>query len=345
MYKISTNRLEELFKAIANERKLYLPVEKNSQVEFGQWSEGEDVCLDKLNTDRSPKDLFFPQSENIVAFKTKGKEISIIDNRDESEPFVVFGVRGCDAVSLEILDRVFLADPVDTFYKARRDNGILISLACSSPEETCFCNVFGIDATNPSGDIATWIIGDTLYWKDTTERGKAFTETIKDVFENANSSDEEELEEHREDIKSIMEKLPLHDLSLDGFDGEAVNEKFNSPKWKELSEACIGCGTCTFICPTCQCYDIRDYDTGQGVQRFRCWDSCMYSDFTKMAHGNPRTSQVERFRQRFMHKLVYYPANNDGIYSCVGCGRCLAKCPVSMNIVKVIKAMGVDDNV
>ena len=69
-------------------------------------------------------------------------------------------------------------------------------------------------------------------------------------------------------------------------------------------------------------------------------DSCMYSDFTKMAHGNPRVSQKERFRQRFMHKLVYYPMNNDGLFSCVGCGRCLSKCPISMNIVKVMKKLG-----
>ena len=57
-----------------------------------------------------------------------------------------------------------------------------------------------------------------------------------------------------------------------------------------------------------------------------------------MAHGNNRTSQMQRFRQRFMHKLVYFPANNDGMYSCVGCGRCVEKCPSSLNIVKVIKA-------
>ena len=63
-----------------------------------------------------------------------------------------------------------------------------------------------------------------------------------------------------------------------------------------------------------------------------------------MAHGNSRKSQVERFRQRFMHKLVYFPSNNDGMYSCVGCGRCLAKCPISMNIVKVIKALGGESN-
>ena len=102
----------------------------------------------------------------------------------------------------------------------------------------------------------------------------------------------------------------------------------------------LGCGTCTFICPTCQCYDIRDFNTGHGVKRFRCWDSCMYSDFTKMSAGQPRLTQLERFRQRFMHKLVYYPTNNEGLFSCVGCGRCMNRCPIQMNIVKVMKKLG-----
>ena len=106
---------------------------------------------------------------------------------------------------------------------------------------------------------------------------------------------------------------------------------------EELYRPCLACGTCTFVCPTCQCYDIKDFDTGHGVYRYRCWDSCMYSDFTMMAHGNNRTSQMQRFRQRFMHKLIYYPANYGGMYSCVGCGRCVSKCPSSLNIVKVIK--------
>ena len=117
-------------------------------------------------------------------------------------------------------------------------------------------------------------------------------------------------------------------------------ELFNSDKWAGLSEACLGCGTCTFVCPTCQCYDIKDFNTGNGVQRYRCWDSCMYSDFTMMAAGNNRTTQMQRFRQRFMHKLVYYPANNEGVFGCVGCGRCMKSCPISMNIVKVMKTLG-----
>ena len=86
------------------------------------------------------------------------------------------------------------------------------------------------------------------------------------------------------------------------------------------------------------CFDVRDFDTGNGIKQVRCWDSCMYSDFTQMAAANPRLTQKERSRQRFMHKLMYYPMAHDGTFSCVGCGRCLESCPINMNIVKVIKA-------
>ncbi len=122
--------------------------------------------------------------------------------------------------------------------------------------------------------------------------------------------------------------------------GGILIQTVDRPEWKQLSESCLGCGTCTFVCPTCQCYDIKEFDSGKLVRRFRCWDSCMYSDFTKMSAGQPRPTQLERFRQRFMHKLVYFPDNNDGIFGCVGCGRCLAKCPIHMNIVKVVKTLG-----
>lgn len=340
MLKISKNKWTELFTRLSCERELYAPIEKSGQVQFEKWDENSKVRFDKLNTIKSAKDLFFPQSENLVAFKTKGKSISIIENRDESKPFVVFGVRGCDAASFEILDRVFLAEPVDTYYKTRRENGTVVTLACGEPEETCFCSVFGIDAVNPKGDVAAWIIDDVLYWKSITKKGHDLTEEIKTLLEEIDTEDEIKLQEYKEFVKSIFERLPLRDINLETFiSNDVLMEKFNSTKWKELSQPCMGCGTCTFICPTCHCYDIRDFDTGHGIKRFRCWDSCMYSDFTKMAHGNPRNSQLERFRQRFMHKLVYFPENNNGVFACVGCGRCISKCPVSMNIVKVIKAL------
>ena len=335
MLKISLSKIQELFAAIAADEALYIPADHAGQPEFMRWSEGM-AMTDALNTVRSAKDFFFPQTEDLVSFKMEGKSIEIIDPRTETEDFVIFGVRACDVRSFSILDRVFLVDPVDSYYANRREHGTIVSMACSRPAETCFCHSFGIDAAEPEGDAVCWKTEDALYIRANTEKGEKLLEKLRPIMEEA---DEAPVKAQQEKTREILGKLPLSSFTTEKFGGDVLLKVFNSEQWKSLSESCLGCGTCTFVCPTCQCYDIRDFKTGSGVKRFRCWDSCMYSDFTLMASGNPRTSQLERFRQRFMHKLVYFPANNDGIYGCVGCGRCLSKCPISMNIVKVAKCL------
>ena len=337
MYKIAKENLSALFQLIAGNQELYLPVKKAGQVNFAAWTEEAEVDLDTLKSTKSPKDAFFPQSENLYTCVKEGKKISIEPETLKEQDFVVFGMKACDVRGVEVLDKVFLCDPVDTFYAARRKHGTIVVMACHEPEETCFCKVFGIDCAEPVADVATWMVEGNLYWKALTEKGEALTKAVESVLENADA-EAEKVEAEKAAIRAIVEKLPYSDLSLEGWNGEALTEKFNSPVWEDLYKPCLACGTCTFVCPTCQCYDIKDYNTGHDVKRYRCWDSCMYSDFTMMAHGNNRTSQLQRFRQRFMHKLVYFPANNNGMYSCVGCGRCVEKCPSSLNIVKVIKA-------
>ena len=276
-------------------------------------------------------------NQELYTVRKEGKKMSIEPESLKEQDFVVFGMKACDVKGMEVLDNVFLSDPVDTFYAARRDHGTIVAFACHEPEETCFCKVFGVDAASPASDVAVWTAGEELYWKALTEKGEALTEAVKELFTD-DADGEAKVEAEKENIHNIVEKLPYMNLSLEGWNGDALSEKFDSPVWEELYKPCLACGTCTFVCPTCQCYDIKDYTAGNSVSRYRCWDSCMYSDFTMMAHGNNRTSQMQRFRQRFMHKLVYYPANNDGMYSCVGCGRCVEKCPQALNIVKVVKA-------
>lgn len=337
MYKIAKENLSALFQKIAEVQELILPIENCGQVNFGVWSEDANVDIDTLKSTKSPKDAFFPQSENLYTCVRDGKKIQITPEELKKQDFVVFGMRACDIHGVEVLDKVFLAEPIDTFYAARRQHGTIVALACHEPEETCFCKVFGIDAANPAADVAAWLIDGELCWKPLTEKGEALTKAVADLLTDDEAADEK-VEAEKSAIRNIIEKLPYSNLSLEGWNGDALSEKFDSPLWEELYKPCLACGTCTFVCPTCQCYDIKDYDTGHGIQRYRCWDSCMYSDFTMMAHGNNRTSQMQRFRQRFMHKLVYFPANNDGMYSCVGCGRCVEKCPAALNIVKVIKA-------
>lgn len=341
MRKISLDNLNSLFSAVKSEMRLYLPVDTKGGAKFEEWSEDKKMS-EALNTVRSAKDLFFPQTENLMDFKIEGKNIEIIDTRKECEDFVVFGVRACDVRSLDVLDKVFLAEPVDSYYKNRRDHGIIVSLACNKPAETCFCSAFGIDSSDPKGDVQCFKSENELFLNALTEKGEKLLKAVENVTEPADESDVTPI---KTVIKDRMQKLPLSHLKTDSFGAGKTKEFFDDPAWAELSESCLGCGTCTFVCPTCQCYDIKDFNTGHGVKRFRCWDSCMYSEFTKMSAGQPRLTQLERFRQRFMHKLVYFPTNNDGMFSCVGCGRCLSKCPIQMNIVKVMKKLGGNKNV
>ena len=335
MKKIAVSELNTLFSQIAQEKQLFIPADDpTGQAKFTLWQDGVSLSQ-KLNTVRSAKDLFFPQVEGLVNFKVAGRTMEILENKTDVAPFVVFGVRACDCKSFDILDTVFLSEPVDTFYKERRENGTVITLACNKPAETCFCGAFGIDATNPAGDITCWMDENYLYWQENTEKGAELTAKLPQLTD----CEENAVAPIQEKTKEILAKLPLSDLDLSELAGEKLLDLFHSPVWDELAESCLGCGTCTFVCPTCQCYDVQDFNNGREVRRFRCWDSCMYSDFTMMAHGTNRPTQKERFRQRFMHKLVYYPNNNDGVFGCVGCGRCLQKCPIHMNIVKVAKKL------
>ena len=210
MKKLALSALNELFAAINAAETLYIPADDAAgQASFTRWQAGMQLSK-KLNTVRSAKDLFFPQVENLMGFRVSEKQIELIEMRDETAPFVLFGVRACDARSFEILDKVFLAEPVDTYYQARREHGTIVTMACSRPEETCFCGAFGIDAADPAGDVTCWIAGDTLCWRANTEKGEALTAKLPMLQEGG----EEAAAAQQEATREILKKLPLAKLDL-----------------------------------------------------------------------------------------------------------------------------------
>ena len=188
MYKIAAENLQALFQKIAADQDLYLPVKVSDQVNFRAWSQDAEVCLDTLKTVKSPKDAFFPQSENLYTCEKEGKNITIEPQALQEKNFVVFGMKACDVQGVKVLDNVFLSDPVDTFYAARREHGTIVALACHEPEESCFCKVFGIDCADPVADVAAWMIEGELYWKPLTEKGEALTKAVAELLNDADEA-------------------------------------------------------------------------------------------------------------------------------------------------------------
>jgi len=60
--------------------------------------------------------------------------------------------------------------------------------------------------------------------------------------------------------------------------------------WEYIGNQCFECGACSFVCPTCSCFNIEDANLASGeTSRLRTWDSCSFEGYTKMAGDhNPR---------------------------------------------------------
>ena len=138
MKKIARENLVALYSAISGKYPLYVPVSDGTETNFAAYTNGANVDLDRLKTVKSPKDLFFPQSEEMMRFEKKEGKWQIYDTMKKRDPFVLFGVRACDYKAFEVLDKVFMNDPKDTYYANRREAGIIVTLACFDPKDSCF---------------------------------------------------------------------------------------------------------------------------------------------------------------------------------------------------------------
>ena len=211
MLKLALAKLPELCALMQKEAELLVPAKnKAGKVDYKAYAEGVEICLNE-KTSRSAKDAFFPQVENLLKFKSEGKNLSLEQILPPDHATILFGVKACDARSFKLLDKVFLSNPVDSYYKARRENCLIIGLGCAEPEETCFCATFGIDATNPEADINTWVVGEELYWAPVSEKGKALTEKLSAIFAEA---DDKAVKEQGEATKNILSMLPLANFKI-----------------------------------------------------------------------------------------------------------------------------------
>jgi len=327
---IKKENLDSFLLKAGEHYEVYAPKSREDYTILDVFGEGDTVAISHRSTRTPLKSLFLPQSEKLFSFR--GSEI--VDNKADDKPRLIFGSHPCDAVSLMMLDRVF-DDTMypDTYYLNKRERSTIFTLACYKSEPSCFCTAVGGSPAGTDGsDLIGTLLGDRCYVEVLTEKGTRLIEEYHTFFDSARDDDHNNAIQQAQMVAdSIVWKENISFLK------EKLDGMFDHPLWDKIHLRCLGCGICTYLCPTCYCFDITDEVSLDHGRRVRSWDSCMYSRYTLHASGhNPRPTGKERWRQRFLHKFQQ-TVERYGITFCVGCGRCVKNCPVNIDIRDLIE--------
>lgn len=321
--------------------RLFGPVKEKDGHNFRELVKGAAPDFTGLNTRLSPKQIIYPQSE--VMF-----EYSLDESREDHHqmreidtdysPRAVIGIRPCDAKAFLLVGLNFdTSEYKDPYWIKAYAATTLVGLACDAPCSSCFCTTAGCGPYHEEGlDVLLVEAENRFLAKVLTDRG----EKLAAAAGWNTAADEAQAGQQIQTARQAAEAKISAFVGTDSLKEIDTVELYKAPFWEDVSFSCINCGTCTFVCPTCWCFDIQDENQGKSGVRMRNWDSCMFPLFTMHGTGhNPRGTKLHRVRQRFMHKLKYYVDKYDVGIQCVGCGRCVRSCPVNIDIRRVCDLM------
>jgi sulfhydrogenase subunit beta (sulfur reductase) len=335
MRKVAKKDINKLLSQWQKGFTVFVPSRETGVAEMVAWDGQDTGFLDWYrNTVIPPKGSFLPNMEKMFGFRKDDGGYHLDLPAPEEQKQLVFGIRPCDARALSIIDMVFRDTYEDTYYLNRRKNTLLVGMGCVNPYDSCFCTSLGLGPAEATDvDLMFTDIGDEFLIEEVTDKGKDLLAKTEGL-EEATRDDEVKATEVKEaayqkvtrkiDTKEIEKRLPL------SFD----DEKF----WEKVSAKCVSCGICTFLCPTCYCFDINDALVKGDGARYRNWDSCSFPLYTQMPMENPREEKWRRVRQKVSHKYMFYPTLFDTI-ACTGCGRCIRLCPVNWDITRTLSSL------
>ncbi|HXR11349.1 MAG TPA: 4Fe-4S dicluster domain-containing protein, partial [Gaiellaceae bacterium] len=257
-------------------------------------------------------------------------------------PTAFLGVRPCELAAIAIQDRVFVGgEHQDADYAARRADAFLVAVDCGDPSELCFCtSVGGGPAAEDGFDLAL----TELLEPEHRFLVRAGSPAGEDVLADLPTTEATE-DDHRaaagltavaaHQMEGRFDATDVHDLLL---------RNLESPRWDAVAERCLTCGNCTLVCPTCFCTHVVDATSldGENAERTRVWDTCFSLQYAEMHGGNTRPTPRARYRQWLTHKLATWQDQFDSI-GCVGCGRCIAWCPVGIDIRDEVRAIRAEE--
>ena len=330
---LKKDRLPGFLERLVGERQVFAPVKKGEVILIREIESPSQVILQYRNAKESPKAVLFPQRETLFRYRAEKGRAEVDVPSGAAKGRVLFGIRPCDARGLLLLDKVFGGGCSDPYYTDKRSGTVVVSLGCVDPNPSCFCLSMGGGPCSAEGsDLLLLDLGDRYIAEAVSEKGAALLED--QAFEKSDEKSLSLAEKTKKQAEASMQPVAKKE-NLE----EELERLFTDPVWKDLAESCLSCGICTYLCPTCHCFDLCDEASGQAGERIRVWDSCQFPLFTQQASGfNPRPTVKERFRQRIMHKLSYLP-KSQSMTGCVGCGRCVTECPVNLDIREVMVSL------
>ena len=301
---------------------------------FEQVTDHGKLRLDYTTTRLPAKRYFLPFREDLATFEMAGRDWTKDINYNIERPCVLFGLHACDINALNKLDKVMMGSVYPMpYYAAKRMNMFIIGIDCT-PQPFCFCRSMGADTVLHGFDIFLTDIGDK-YFIEVLSAGAYGI--IKDLKTEAPTE-----ADHLQFMKTVAEKNKLFTAHVDTTDlTKILDMEFQSPVWKQWGDKCLGCGTCSNVCPTCYCYGIEEtVDVGlQKARKTKSLYSCNIVDFAEVAGGhNFRPERSSRLKYRYYHKhRGFVEAYEESL--CVGCGRCGEACLAGITVPEVIASV------
>jgi sulfhydrogenase subunit beta (sulfur reductase) len=330
--KLKKENLETFLEEIRKSGELWGPRKKGDVYIYDRIDSIKELEKEPVSTFLPVKKLFVPP--RFTMFHYDGTTYQ--ETMDIPEHRIIYGVPACEIHSLLILDRIFGLQSKDPYYFARREMSTIIALSCA-PTTLCLCRSARTHIIEEGFDLAITDLEEYyLVWVGTSKGDDLIRQAPTLFDDRITQNDIKKFITWRASRNSEFQET-IDFIAMD----DIMDLNYDSHIWEDFGEKCVSCGACTMVCPTCNCYDVIDeVELGENsVNRKRHWDSCMFKEYSMVAGGhNFREARAERLKLWYTHKLKSFTGAYKK-YSCVGCGRCIATCPVDINILSVARAL------
>ena len=304
---------------------------------------GDDAVFGYAVGPHSWKRYLFPPKQTLFSVQRTDDGGLVFDPQPIDAPKRAFiGVRACELAAIGVQDRVFAGgEHVDAAYAARREAVLLVAVNCAVAADTCFCSSMGTGPAVSGGhDLALTELIDAAGHRFLVEAGSAVGAQVLDELPGqAATADAVAAARAQSQRVAAGQTRRIDAAAVPAL----LMRNLEHPRWDEVAERCLSCANCTLACPTCFCSSNQEVtDLSGAAHRERHWDSCFNVEFSHLGHGSVRGSVKARYRQWLTHKLATWH-DQFGHSGCVGCGRCIAWCPVGIDITEEVAAIAASD--